>query len=72
MMAFSAPFGGWEENVQPLPLPGSTREREREADRRFKARLWGSQVIPFTYEQLAHKRTYWGSRCYLCGEVIAM
>jgi 5-methylcytosine-specific restriction endonuclease McrA len=50
-------------------MPGSPREREREADRRFKARLRGSQVISFTHEDLRLKRAYWGSRCYLCGEV---
>ena len=55
--------------MQGMTRPGSTREREREANRRFKTRLWGSQVISFTYEQLTDKRAYWGNRCYLCGEI---
>jgi hypothetical protein len=52
-----------------MTWPGSPREREREANRRFNAKLRGSQVMSFTYDDLRLKRAYWGSRCYLCGEI---
>ena len=52
-----------------MTWPRSPREREREANRRFNAKLRGSQVMSFTYDDLRLKRAYWGSRCYLCGEI---